>query len=113
MDRTAPAWYPVFLDLRGRRCLVVGGGAVGERKVLALLDAGARVTVVSPALTPALGARAATPEARRAGAERVVVSALGNGARTSSRVSTTGSRSALFARTTPSSHGNSCSSTLR
>jgi siroheme synthase-like protein len=46
--------YPVFLDLAGRACLVVGGGAVAERKVEGLLAAGARVTVVSPDLTPGL-----------------------------------------------------------
>jgi len=39
--------YPAFLRLQGRRCVVVGGGAVAEGKVLGLLDAGARVTVVS------------------------------------------------------------------
>jgi len=46
--------YPVALDLTGRPCLVVGGGAIAERKVAGLVDAGARVTVVSPALSPAL-----------------------------------------------------------
>lgn len=50
------AYYPAFLDLRGRRCLVVGGGVVAERKVTGLLAAAARVCVVSPALTPALAA---------------------------------------------------------
>jgi len=49
-------FYPVFLELDGRRCLVVGGGAVAERKVEGLLAAGARVTVVSPTLTPQLNA---------------------------------------------------------
>lgn len=49
-------YYPAFLDVRGRRCLVVGGGVVAERKVMGLLDAGARVRVVSPTLTPALAA---------------------------------------------------------
>ena len=49
-------YYPAFLDLRDRRCLVVGGGAVAERKVEALRDAGARVVVVSPTLTGALDA---------------------------------------------------------
>lgn len=51
--------YPAFLKLEGRPCLVVGGGAVGERKVLDLLAAGARVTVVSLRLTPRLQAMAA------------------------------------------------------
>jgi len=46
--------YPVMLDLAGRPCLVVGGGPVAERKIEGLLAADARVTVVSPSLTPAL-----------------------------------------------------------
>jgi siroheme synthase-like protein len=49
-------FYPVFLELHGRRCLVVGGGLVAERKVEGLLAAGAAVTVVSPTLTPLLSA---------------------------------------------------------
>lgn len=51
-------YFPAFLDLRGRRCLVVGGGPIGERKVGALLRCGAAVTVVSPRLTPDLVALA-------------------------------------------------------
>jgi len=53
-----PDYFPAFLDLRGRRCLVVGGGPIAERKVLALLDCGARVCVVSPVATRALAALA-------------------------------------------------------
>ncbi len=50
--------YPIALNLRGRRVLVAGGGAVAERKVRGLLAAHATVVVVSPALTPALEALA-------------------------------------------------------
>jgi precorrin-2 dehydrogenase / sirohydrochlorin ferrochelatase len=44
-------YYPVNLDIRHQSCLVVGGGAVGTRKVKSLLDCGAVVTVVSPEVT--------------------------------------------------------------
>ena len=44
-------YYPVNLDVRNRGCLVVGGGAVGERKVKTLLECGARVTVIAPWVT--------------------------------------------------------------
>jgi precorrin-2 dehydrogenase/sirohydrochlorin ferrochelatase len=47
-------YYPIGLDISGRRCLVIGGGEVGERKVERLLECGARVTVVGMDLTPAL-----------------------------------------------------------
>jgi precorrin-2 dehydrogenase/sirohydrochlorin ferrochelatase len=47
-------YYPIFVDLTRRRCLIVGGGPVAERKAQGLLEAMARVTVVSPALTTQL-----------------------------------------------------------
>ena len=40
-------YYPVSLDIQNRKCLVVGGGPVGTRKVMTLLECGAVVTVVS------------------------------------------------------------------
>lgn len=40
--------YPIFMDLNGRRCVVVGGGAVGGRKARKLLQARAEVVVISP-----------------------------------------------------------------
>jgi precorrin-2 dehydrogenase/sirohydrochlorin ferrochelatase len=49
-------YLSVFLKLDGEPCLVIGGGQVAERKVRALLDAEARVNVVSPQLTPGLTA---------------------------------------------------------
>ena len=47
-------YYPVHLDINDRNCLVVGGGGVGTRKVKTLLDCGARVTLVSPKVSPQL-----------------------------------------------------------
>ena len=40
-------YYPVYLDIKDRDCLVIGGGSVGTRKVLTLISCGANVTVVS------------------------------------------------------------------
>ena len=57
-------YYPVMLDLHGRPVLVVGGGPVAERKVEGLLAAGARITIVSPALTFALAGLAAEGRVR-------------------------------------------------
>src|ERR1700686_2447178 len=52
-------YIPIFLDVTGRQCVVVGGGEVAARKVEALLEAGAHVTVVSPQLSPPLESMAA------------------------------------------------------
>ncbi len=57
MTRPKP-YYPIFADLAGRRCVVVGGGLIAERKVSTLVSYGALVTVVSPSLTRRLAASA-------------------------------------------------------
>jgi precorrin-2 dehydrogenase/sirohydrochlorin ferrochelatase len=44
-------YYPVLLDIRHKKCLVVGGGSVGSRKVATLLACDAEVTVVSPLIS--------------------------------------------------------------
>ncbi|MFQ5614078.1 MAG: bifunctional precorrin-2 dehydrogenase/sirohydrochlorin ferrochelatase [Anaerolineae bacterium] len=44
-------YYPITLNLENRRCLVVGGGPVAQRKVAELLAAGARVVVIAPQVT--------------------------------------------------------------
>jgi uroporphyrin-III C-methyltransferase/precorrin-2 dehydrogenase/sirohydrochlorin ferrochelatase len=49
-------YLPIFLDVRGQPCLIVGGGDVAARKCALLLRAGAHVTVAAPALGPALDA---------------------------------------------------------
>ncbi|UJF32022.1 precorrin-2 dehydrogenase/sirohydrochlorin ferrochelatase family protein [Paenibacillus hexagrammi] len=46
--------YPILLDVRNQHVLIVGGGAVALRKVRALLEAGAKITVISPTLTSEL-----------------------------------------------------------
>lgn len=45
------SYFPLFLEMNGRRALVIGGGAVAERKIATLLEAGAQVTVISPDIT--------------------------------------------------------------
>jgi siroheme synthase-like protein len=57
-------YYPIFLDVRGRPAVVVGGGKVAERKVRKLLRAGARVRVICPELTPGLARLAAAGRIR-------------------------------------------------
>jgi precorrin-2 dehydrogenase / sirohydrochlorin ferrochelatase len=55
-------YYPMFTDVRGRTCLVVGGGRVAEGRVVTLVDHGARVRLVSPVLTPSLISMVANAE---------------------------------------------------
>jgi len=47
-------YLSIFVNLADRRCAVVGGSKLAERKATALLEAGARVCVISPKLTPEL-----------------------------------------------------------
>ncbi|MUG69100.1 bifunctional precorrin-2 dehydrogenase/sirohydrochlorin ferrochelatase [Paenibacillus validus] len=57
-------YYPIMLDLEGKPCCVVGGGRVAERKARGLLQAGAAVTMISPAFTPELDRLAAAGDVR-------------------------------------------------
>lgn len=43
-------YYPIFLNIMGKRCVVIGGGKVALRKVKRLFECGADVTVISPRL---------------------------------------------------------------
>lgn len=47
-------YYPIYLDIRGRKCVIVGGGEVAARKAGRLIDCGADVFVISPRLSPEL-----------------------------------------------------------
>ncbi len=44
-------YYPINIDLRGKPVIIVGGGAVAERKCRTLLEAGARVVIIAPSLS--------------------------------------------------------------
>ena len=46
-----PEYYPVYLNLAGKRCVILGGGTIAQGKIAALRDAGARITVISPEAT--------------------------------------------------------------
>jgi uroporphyrin-III C-methyltransferase/precorrin-2 dehydrogenase/sirohydrochlorin ferrochelatase len=63
------AVFPVFLKLEGRRVLVVGAGPVAAGKLRSLLDAGARVTVVAPGISPEMEAQSDDVEIVRRGFE--------------------------------------------
>ena len=47
-DSKPPVYYPIFLNIKGKRCVVVGGGQVALRKAKMLLDGRANVFVISP-----------------------------------------------------------------
>lgn len=47
-------YYPVFLDLRGKRCVVIGGGPLAAQKALGLVQAEASVEVYAPEVVPEL-----------------------------------------------------------
>ncbi len=51
------SYFPMFIELKDMRCLVVGGGAVALRKAEALSEFGAKLTVIAPAVLPELRAR--------------------------------------------------------
>lgn len=58
------ALYPIFIETKGRRVIVIGGGHVGAEKVRGLLNGEADITVVAPALLPELAEHAAAGRIR-------------------------------------------------
>ena len=53
-----PTYYPVYLNIEGKLCVIIGGGDVAEGKIAKLLEAGARITLISPDVTPGIRAAA-------------------------------------------------------
>ena len=49
-----PDYYPVFLNLAGKRCVIIGGGTIAQGKIGGLLQAGCTITVISPEATPGI-----------------------------------------------------------
>ena len=49
-----PDYYPVYLNLAGKRCVIVGGGTIAQGKIGGLLQAGCHITVISPDATPGI-----------------------------------------------------------
>ena len=62
MKRVPSPYYPIFLNISGKKCVVVGGGHVALRKTKTLLDYGADVEVISPDLCPELNRLTETGE---------------------------------------------------
>lgn len=59
-DRMPSGYYPVALRLSGKRCMIIGGGKVAERKLNGLLESGAdRIELISPTVTDAIERQAA------------------------------------------------------
>lgn len=79
-------YFPLFIQLEGRPCLVAGGGAVALRKVQKLLPFGPRITVVAPAVCPELAALPGVRFVRRrvrpgdVARQALVIAATGNAA---------------------------------
>ena len=48
------SYYPVFLDLKGRSCVVIGGGRIAEGKIKSLIEHDCSITVISPEATSAI-----------------------------------------------------------
>jgi precorrin-2 dehydrogenase/sirohydrochlorin ferrochelatase len=58
LDAKAMGYLPIFVNLKGRDCLAIGGDSLAESRVRALCEAEASVTVIAPEITPALMAMA-------------------------------------------------------
>lgn len=69
-------YYPIFLNIQDKKCVVVGGDNLAWRKVCSLKEAGARVTVVSPEFCPELEKETAIERMKQNYAEECLEGAL-------------------------------------
>ncbi|MCR8629617.1 precorrin-2 dehydrogenase/sirohydrochlorin ferrochelatase family protein [Paenibacillus radicis (ex Xue et al. 2023)] len=53
-ERRNKSYYPLMLDIIGKPCVIIGGGVVAQRKAESLIEAGATITLISPACTEQL-----------------------------------------------------------
>ena len=49
-----PDYYPTYLNLAGKKCVILGGGTVAQGKLAGFRDAGAVITIISPDATPGI-----------------------------------------------------------
>jgi precorrin-2 dehydrogenase/sirohydrochlorin ferrochelatase len=77
-SRSEAGYFPIWVNLNHKSCVVVGGGQVAERRIASLLAANAQVTVVSPEVTPAIAQWIA--EGRLEGLKKRYASGDGSGA---------------------------------
>lgn len=54
MEKEQAVWLPLLMNMKGQRCLVLGGGRLAERRVAALLECKASVSLISPSVTSSL-----------------------------------------------------------
>jgi siroheme synthase-like protein len=53
-EENMPDYYPIYLNLAGKKCVIFGGGTVAQGKIAALRQAGAQITIISPDATPGI-----------------------------------------------------------
>ena len=58
-ESNMPDYYPMYLNIAGKKCVIIGGGTIAQGKIAGFRDAGASITLISPDATPGIR-RAAT-----------------------------------------------------
>ena len=60
-----PLYFPLFVDLRGKRVVIAGAGRIANKRIRAMLDFGAAVTVVAPRVSEDVQAQRVTNRKKR------------------------------------------------